>query len=176
MQQIFKTPIKVNKAKIIEIPSGAHQFFQNVIAKRTDEEQNLIQQKTKIGKERTENISSTFSQATVQSPSSTTDKWKELYKKQSGAPVNSLTPSEQLIKRFEGLIHEEKILVLIRNTITEITNSGAIDKLMQYNDKTLAAPNNIKAIIEERLDDIKEIADELVATSTTNVNTIRLTL
>lgn len=176
MQQIFKTPIKVNKAKIIEIPSGAHQFFQNVIAKRTDEEQNLIQQKTKIGKERTENISSTFSQATVQSPSSTTDKWKELYKKQSEAPVKSLTPSEQLIKRFEGLIHEEKTLVLIRNTITEITNSGAIDKLMQYNDKTLAAPNNIKAIIEERLDDIKEIADELVATSTTNVNTIRLTL
>lgn len=171
MQQIFKTPVKVNRAKIIEIPADAHQVFQNVIAKRPAEEQNQIQQKTMMSKERTVDLSTTLSQPSI------TTRWKDLHQQQKEeATVKSLTPAEQLIKRFEGIIREEKTLEQIKNAIVEITTPGVIQKLLQCNDKTLAEPNNIKAIIEERLGDVKEIADELVVTSTTNVSTVRLML
>ncbi|MFJ1267616.1 hypothetical protein ACD661_03475 [Legionella lytica] len=94
-------------------------------------------------------------------PTSGSEKWKALHQKE-----HELTPTEQLMKRFETLINKTDVLAQIGDTLAE-AHPDVVEQLMQYNDNTLSNEDNLKAIIQDRLGDIKEIPDELVITPTT---------
>ncbi|CAM4478888.1 MAG: hypothetical protein LEGION0403_FIIPPAGN_02452 [Legionella sp.] len=101
---------------------------------------------------------------TVSEPSSGSEKWKALHQKE-----HELTPTEQLMKRFETLVTKTDVLVHISDILAE-ARPDVVEQLMQYNNNTLSNEDNLNAIIQDRLGDIKEIPDELVITSTTPSN------
>ncbi|WP_058535127.1 hypothetical protein [Legionella saoudiensis] len=92
------------------------------------------------------------------------EKWKALHQKE-----HVLTPTEQLMKRFETLVTKTEVVAQIRDILVE-AHPDVVERLLQYNDKTLSNEDNLKAIIQDRLGDIKEISDEIVITPTTSTD------
>ncbi|BCA95380.1 hypothetical protein TUM19329_17410 [Legionella antarctica] len=158
LHELLDTPIKINEVKSIEIPPDMHTAFQKRIAEIYHN-----QNKTKRSIEKEPELESGITLNLKQT------KWEKIYQKSERdeleapmAPLNQL--AEQLIKRFVELIGEDSVSGKIKDAIQEISSIDVLEKLMSYKDKTLVLPDTIQAIIEERVEDIKEVEDEMVVT------------
>lgn len=165
MYKIFGLRVTLNTPEIINIRPETLSKFQgkvDTIYVRDD-------YASRIGVKPREDVGIELS-SIVKTPSessSGSEKWKALHRKE-----HQLTPTEQLMKRFETLVTKTEALEQIKDVLTE-ARPDVVEQLLQCNDKTLSNEDNIKAIIQDRLGDIKEIPDELVITPTTPSSDVR---
>ncbi|RUR08591.1 hypothetical protein [Legionella sp. km772] len=97
-------------------------------------------------------------------------KWERVHQRDALESPTTVPLVEPLVRRMATLISDDRVLAQVSDAIFEIADPAVIEKLMSANDKTLADPENIKAIIEERIKDIKEISEELTITTQTPVD------
>ncbi|MGM9452021.1 hypothetical protein ACTAZI_01675 [Legionella bozemanae] len=145
VQKLFGILPALNQAELIEVSSEEHDKFQHLIDQLFEENQQFMRRKMSV------QIAPTAGGNT---------KWNDLHEK-AEVEDEALAPTNQLLlKRLRGLISDSGVLQVIEKVINEITNPKVIEKLLQYNDKTLSSHDNLKAIIDERFDAIVEIAEE----------------
>lgn len=133
IMEIFKLkdPLEINTANIIIISPEMHQTFQKNVAQ--------MYQLQNMKVEKTLSLKSELQQLKVKSS-------EEIAR-------------EDLLARMENLVSKE-IYPQIKDAVNEM-GPKEIDKLLQYNDKTLSNPKNIQCIIEDKMEDIKEIVEEI---------------
>lgn len=167
---------KVNVVNIIEVPSEEIKEFKNMVHETYA---NMLRLQLKGKTTGEQNVKSSSSEVGVElMPIS---KWGKFHK-ESQETISSTTvlplvkqEAQKLIKRYEGLV-SGKTLADVTDAIAEISDIKIIQKLLTYNDKTLSSVENINAIIEEKVDNIKIVEDELVISSSTSNPTDVVTL
>ncbi|MDR3504022.1 MAG: hypothetical protein P4L79_15745 [Legionella sp.] len=167
IHKIFGLHVTLNKAEILNIRHGTLQVFKERVDAiyARDDYASRINSRSSV-----EDVGIELSSIvkTGSEPlSSASGKWKAFHKKE-----HELTPTEQLVKRFEKLVDKTEVVAQIKDILIE-ARPDVVARLLQCNDKTLGNEDNIKAIIQERLGDIKEIPDELVITPTTPSDDVR---
>ncbi len=176
LKELLGIPINIGEAQLFVIPPEEHTEFQKRIADIYHHHQN----KTKAPVEKEPELLSSLGSSIELLPIKV-DKWKEIHQKaERGDLETPMTPikhlATELTKRFEGLIDEERGLGEVKDAIQDITSLEVLEKLMSYTDKTLILPENIRAIIEERTEDIKKVDEELVVTHSGDTGGIHPTM
>jgi len=80
------------------------------------------------------------------------------------------------MKRLSALIHDGGVWERARNVIEDITDLQIIEQLLSYNDQSLSAPDNLKAIIDERFAEIHAIEDKQAVAEASDKVSVRQTL
>lgn len=147
-KSIFGIKPVVGEAILIEIPKTEHKHYQNRINGLYEENQITMQIRVE--------------------PPRQPGRWAQVHKRSAQDSTASASKAEQLMNRLTALISDEALLKQLDNAVKELSRPGDLEQLMQYNDQTLSSPENIKAIIEERLDAVKVIKEELLVTGVTS--------
>ena len=151
-EKIFGMTVNLNEARIMIIPPGKHEEFQKIVADAYELEFASVSEDTLDSEV-------DLSVPMVELMPIRAGKWASIHQHSAEIVTPPLKPGDALIKRFEQLVRVEDTLGLIKDAIAEMEDVD-IQKLMNYNDKTLASPVNIKAILEEKLADIVVIPTE----------------
>lgn len=163
-EQVLRRKIVIGKEVITEIPEDKIRALVHVIKKASQAK--VIIETPELGLHLVETPSveeRTSKWARLHQQSERSDKAVEL--SDFRAPPRVI----QLIDRMRRLIPEgnKELYNQVKDAISDIGNPDDIQGLLAKSDKTLSAPENIKAIIEERLQDIRDITEELTVTTTT---------
>lgn len=172
----------LNEPEIIEIPAGKIQEFRKYVAAVYEKDRSLVQSKTKVSLAKPPQEASTIS---LEMAPINHNKWEALRKSCEDVPSVS---TEQLLKQaIDDLVARYKLLIpgeqaatfsKLSDAIHEISCLDTLQKLMSYSDKTLLDPDNITAIIDEKTDAIKVIADSpvIIPSNDGDNNTIQHTV
>ncbi|KTD67017.1 hypothetical protein Lste_3223 [Legionella steelei] len=171
VEQLFGIKLMLNDAQLIQIPPDMHAKFQKSVDKHYEQ---LTNSKVSIEQRQRESVISVLSKKEEIFPPS--DKWKGLHDKSETEISKTKLPTELLMKRLSALIHDDGVWERARNVIEDITDPKIIEQLLSYNDQSLSAPDNLKAIIDERFAEIHAIEDKQAVAEASDKVSVRQTL
>ncbi|MCW8400560.1 hypothetical protein OQJ26_17415 [Legionella sp. PATHC038] len=161
---LFGITLAVNEAQLIQVPATNHARFQRRIERHCEQLTKFSEdiELRDIGPR--DSVISALSQSNKEIVPTASDKWKDLHGKAEMGIPETLSPTELLIKRLEGLELDEGTRKKVINVIEEVTDPKIIQQLLSYNNQTLSAPANLEAIKSERFSEVRTIEDKPIAT------------